>query len=131
VPIVEEGRSEDDPIVLSVLTDYLRDLQRSRPGALILGCTHYPLLSGAIGKLMGPDVRLISSAAAAAAEVSRRLAEARLVSTKTATGSLRCFTTDSTERFARLGQRFCGRRLDNVEYVGTDELETYLPEATG
>ena len=131
VPIVEEGRSEDDPIVLSVLTDYLRDLQRRRPGALILGCTHYPLLSEAIGKLMGPDVRQISSAAAAAAEVSRRLSKAKLTSARTAGGSLKCFTTDSTERFARLGERFCGRRLDNVEYVGTDELETYLPAKGG
>ena len=75
VPIVEEGRDEADPIVLHVLCDYLRDLQRRRPGALVLGCTHYPLLAGAIAKLMGPDVRLVNSATAAASEVKRRLGE--------------------------------------------------------
>jgi len=123
VPIVEEGRSEDDPIVLSVLADYLRRLQRVRPAVLILGCTHYPLLAGAIGKLMGPEVRLISSAEAAAAEVRRRLQSGGTLTDKSAGGRLICYTTDNPERFARLGERFGGRRIDWVEHVGTDELE--------
>jgi len=122
VPIVEEGRDEDDPIVLAVLGDYLRRLQRYRPGAMILGCTHYPLLANAIGKLMGPDVPLVSSARAAAEEVRRRLVETGLVAGRSSGGSLRCFTTDSPERFASLGERFCGRSMDQVEFVGTDEL---------
>jgi len=124
VPIVEEGRDQDDPIVLHVLGDYLHDLQRARPGALILGCTHYPLLSGAIGKLMGPDVELIDSARAAAMAVRKQLLEKDLVSAQADRGTLRCFTTDNAERFARLAQRFGGREIDDVTFVGTDELET-------
>jgi len=127
VPIVEEGRSQDDPIVLSVLSDYLRGMQRSRPGALILGCTHYPLLAEAIGKLMGPDVPLVSSAAAAAERVVRVLDEASLRNPRESGGRLRCFTTDAPQRFARLAERFCGRPIDEVEFVGTDELEANLP----
>jgi glutamate racemase len=130
VPIVEEGRAEDDPIVLHVLGDYLRELQRCRPGALILGCTHYPLLQRAIGKLMGPSVALVSSGAAAAGEVRRRLAERNLASTRTSGGQLMCFTTDNKERFAELGQRFLdgsGARIHSVQYVGTDELEKPRP----
>ncbi|MFP4105091.1 MAG: glutamate racemase [Phycisphaerae bacterium] len=123
VPIVEEGRSENDPIVLAVLTDYLREMQRARVGALILGCTHYPLLSEAIGKLMGPDVRLVSSAAAAASEVQRRLAMQSLQSSRNYGGRLTCYTTDEAERFARLGERFGGRRLGDVRHVRTEELE--------
>jgi len=122
VPIVEEGRDEADPIVLHVLADYLRDLQRRRPGALILGCTHYPLLAGAIAKLMGPDVPLIHAGRATAAEVARRLAAAGLARGGGAGGHLRCFTTDNPERFARLGGRFGGRAPDAVESVGIDEL---------
>ena len=110
VPIVEEGRDEDDPIVLKVLGEYLHDLQRLRPRALILGCTHYPLLTGAIGKLMGPDVALIDSARSAAAEVQRRLKAGHLRGAGAKNGSLRCFTTDNPERFARLGRRFGGDR---------------------
>jgi glutamate racemase len=126
VPIVEEGRAEDDPIVLHVLGDYLRELQRCRPGTLILGCTHYPLLQRAIGKLMGPSVTLVSSGAAAAGEVRRRLSERNLASERKNGGELRCFTTDNKERFAELGQRFLdgsGARIHSVQYVGTDELE--------
>jgi len=123
VPIVEEGRDESDPIVLSVLSDYLRELQRLRPGALILGCTHYPLLQRPIGKLMGPAVTLVSSARAAALEVQRRLRSVALQARRAGAGSLVCFTTDNPERFARLAERFGGRKIDSVQYVGTDELE--------
>ena len=123
VPIVEEGRGQDDPIVLNVLCDYLRAMQRRRCGAMILGCTHYPLLAGAIGKLMGPDVKLVSSASAAAGEARRRLQAAGL-DNPSGPGTLRCYTTDNAERFAALGERFGGRRIDHVEFVGTDELES-------
>ncbi len=130
VPIVEEGRGEDDPIVLNVLHDYLRAMQRRRCGALILGCTHYPLLDGAIGKLMGPEVKLVSSAAAAAVEATRRLRQGGLEN-PAGGGTLRCYTTDNAERFAVLGERFGGRKIDHVEFVGTDELESrrvWIPE---
>jgi len=123
VPIIEEGRADDDPIVLSVLTDYLHGLQRRRLGALILGCTHYPLLSTAIGKLMGPDVSLVNSGAAAAAAVADLLTADASAPRAGDTGRLRCYTTDNAERFASLGQRFAGRAIDCVEHVDSDELE--------
>ena len=124
VPIVEEGRRQDDPIVLHVLGDYLQQLQRFRPSALILGCTHYPLLAGAIAKLMGPETELISSARAAA-DRAKGLLRGDLASCGGgAAGTLKCFTTGNPERFAHLGQRFLGRELEDVEFVGTDELET-------
>ena len=121
VPIVEEGRSQDDPIVLHVLSDYLHELQRARPAVLILGCTHYPLLAEAVGKLMGPDTVLIDPGAAAAELVRQRLADGGLVNASGA-GGLRCFSTDNPERFARLAERFLGRQVGEVTWVGTDEL---------
>ncbi|MDP6544387.1 MAG: glutamate racemase [Phycisphaerae bacterium] len=124
VPIVEEGRADDDPIVLHVLSDYLGGLQRFRPSALILGCTHYPLLSGAIAKLMGPETELISSGRAAADQAKEFLEGQSAACGTNGTGTLKCFTTGSPERFADLGQRFLGREIDDVAFVGTDELET-------
>ena len=124
VPIVEEGRRQDDPIVLHVLSDYLGRLQRFRPAALILGCTHYPLLAGAIAKLMGPETELISSARAAADKAKEFLEGQRTACRANDAGTLKCFTTGDPERFAHLGQRFLGREIDNVAFVGTDELET-------
>ncbi|MFP4355712.1 MAG: glutamate racemase [Phycisphaerae bacterium] len=123
VPIVEEGRRDDDPIVLNVLCDYLRDLQRARVEAIILGCTHYPLLAGPIGKLMGPEVRLINSGRAAALEVQALLCSNNQVRSTDHRGRLTCFTTDKPERFTNLAERFGGRKPDSVDFVGTDELE--------
>jgi len=131
VPIVEEGRAEDDPIVLHVLCDYLKDLQRARVRSLILGCTHYPLLSEAIAKLMGPDVVLISSARAAALEVERQLCSNGVRNDRPNGGRLHCYTTDKPDRFIRLAQRFGGRRPDRTLFVGTDELEVRPAPDTG
>jgi glutamate racemase len=122
VPIVEEGRDQTDPIVTHVLCDYLRGLQRLRPPVLILGCTHYPLLAGAIGKLMGPGTALVNSGWAAAQEAAARLEASSLRGG--GRGTLRCFTTDNPQRFAAVARRFGACRIDQVEYVGTDELET-------
>ena len=98
-----------------------------RPGCLILGCTHYPLLTGAIGKLMGADAVLVSSARAAALEVRQRLCKTAVgaggAHVRADQGSLRCFTTGDPGRFARLGRRFSGEELANVSHVGTDELD--------
>jgi len=123
VPIVEEGRSEQDPIVLHVLGDYLPRLQRRRPGALILGCTHYPLLAGTIGKLMGPDVVLIDSGKSAARQVRRQLQQGELLNPRPEGGRLICYTTDNPQRFSRLSMRFGGRQIDQVTFVGTDQLQ--------
>ena len=121
VPIVEEGRDQDDPIVLHVLGDYLHDLQRARPAVLILGCTHYPLLAEAFGKLMGPDTVLLNPGATAAQRVQSYLHETSLIN-GCAAGSLRCFSTDNPQRFTRLAGRFLGRSVHDVGWVGTDEL---------
>jgi glutamate racemase len=122
VPIVEEGRAESDPIVLHVLTDYLSDMQRQRPGVLILGCTHYPLLASAIGKLMGPDTLLLDPGAAVARQVQSYLGENKLLATRHTSGRLSCYATDNAQRFGKLASRFLGRDLTSVERVGTDEL---------
>jgi len=121
VPIVEEGRGQDDPVVLAVLSDYLSPLQRLRPTVLILGCTHYPLLTRAIGKLMGPGTHLLDPAEAVAEVVERRLRQRALLNPQRQ-GTLRCFSTDTAERFARLARRFLGREVAEVSWVGTDEL---------
>lgn len=121
VPIVEEGRPEEDPIVLHVLTDYLHDLQRARPAVLILGCTHYPLLARAIAKLMGPDTLLLDPGEEMARSIQTCLDDNRLRNDRPA-GTLRCFSTDNPQRFATVAGRFLGREVGEVAWVGTDEL---------
>ena len=122
VPIIEEGRDEDDPIVLAVLTDYLRALQRSRPSVLILGCTHYPLLAGAIGKLMGPHVKLLDSGYATALEVKRHLVDNALADHAATPGLLHCWSTDNPRRFEAVAGTFLGQHVAHVRQVDVEEL---------
>ncbi len=121
VPIVEEGRPQEDPITTYVLTDYLHELQRKRPAVLILGCTHYPLLSLAIGKLMGPDTALLDPGEAVARRVQEFLRSHDLLAGRAA-GQLQCYSTDNPERFSKLATRFLGRDVGQVKRIGTEEL---------
>lgn len=59
VPLIENGFSPDDPIVRMTIERYLEDARREDIDTLILGCTHYPFLTGAISRYL-PDVRLIN-----------------------------------------------------------------------
>ncbi|GIP38091.1 glutamate racemase [Paenibacillus sp. J31TS4] len=69
VPIVEQGRYEDD-IAREEVKHVLRPFREEHLDCLILGCTHYPYLTGAIREAMGPSVALISSADETAREIS-------------------------------------------------------------
>ena len=132
VPIVEEGRADNDVIVVAALSDYLRDLQQARAKAVILGCTHYPLLQAAFKKILGPDVALVSSSTAAAKEVQKQLSMLGMQSSRIYGGRLKCFTTDNAEDFRRLGERFGGRQINETNEVGTERLESMrLVEGSG
>ncbi|MDR1825381.1 MAG: glutamate racemase [Bifidobacteriaceae bacterium] len=72
VELVEAGRT-DGPEVLAVAKQYLEPLVNAEVDTLVLGCTHYPLLTGVIGYVMGPDVTLVSSAEETAKDVFRTL----------------------------------------------------------
>ena len=82
----------------------LAPLRGSGMDTLVLGCTHFPLLAGAIGEAAGPDVLLIDSGAAGAAECMRLLESGGLLSE--AGGELRCFVSGDPERFGRDARMF-------------------------
>lgn len=112
VPLAEEGWLEGD-ITRSVVETYLASLTRSGIDALILGCTHYPLLRDVIAAVMGPEVRLVDSAEETAREVAARLAAEGLARDAGAGGSS-FFVTDVPDRFVRIGQRFLGARVQSA-----------------
>jgi glutamate racemase len=82
---------------------------------LVLGCTHYPLLSPLIARVVGPSVRLVDSAEAVAAEVGAGLAERGLLAPAGARED-HVFVTDGAERFARLAGVILGREV-RLEWV--------------
>jgi len=116
VPLAEEGRASDDAVVRAVVAEYLGPLREAGVGAVVLGCTHYPLLKGAIAETLGPSVTLVDSAEVVADEVAAELKAAGLLAPD-GTGALRCFVSDHPDRFRAVGRRFLGEPLTSVTLV--------------
>jgi glutamate racemase len=113
VPLAEEGWIED-PITEQVAERYLSHLRRCRVDVLVLGCTHYPLLKEIIARIMGPEVILIDSATATAAEVSRILDRQDLRATENQPPDHHFYVSDLPRRFGEVGERFLGSSLAHV-----------------
>ena len=116
VPLVEEGWLDHEATRL-IVHAYLAPLRDASVRTLVLGCTHYPLLAHAIGREMGPGVRLIDSAAETAAETERVLGARALLAGAAATPSHRFVASDAPERFLLLGRRFLDGTVTDVEHV--------------
>ena len=131
VPMIEEGREDSDLIVGLVLREYLAPFLELDVSALILGCTHYPLLAGAIQETLGEHVALIDSARQTAVVVQRQLdaANARAGGAGSGGGGvhrgsrLTCYVTDQGQRFERLATRFLGESVGQPILVTTEMLE--------
>ncbi len=103
--------------------DYLDPLKRSGIDTLVLGCTHFPLLSAAIQSVVGPRVRLISSAEETAREVADTLrVRGQLLEEGEARHAFA--TTGDPDEFRRLGARVLRREIPMVEAVKPEELRT-------
>jgi glutamate racemase len=120
VALAEEGWTES-LVTAAAAKLYLGSLFEgaAAPDAIVLGCTHFPVLASAIRQVVGEDVAIVDSAETTAAAVADAL-EAKGMSNETgATSSMRFFATDSPERFARVGAIFLGRPIDvaDVELI--------------
>ena len=135
VPLAEEGWATSD-VARAVAQEYLSDLKKEDLGALVLGCTHYPILRELISETIGSQVPLIDSGEATAAEV-KTLLEKNQLSAERNTRELserqlcddldHFYVTDAAERFATVAERFLGAApasLEAVEVWGHDELRT-------
>src|SRR6201995_5277901 len=117
VDFVERGVTSGRQ-VLGLAEGYLEPLQRAEVDTLVLGCTHYPLLSGLIQLVMGDNVTLVSSAEETAKQVVRVLTELDLLRSHDAPQSHRQFeSTGDPEAFTTLAARFLGPTLDRVRPV--------------
>jgi glutamate racemase len=109
VALAEEGWSEGQAVD-AVTERYLAHLD-ARVDTVVLGCTHFPLLAGAITKQLGPTRRVVDSAATTARATARELAVRNLAAESARTGAVHLLATDSPERFARVGARFLGSSI--------------------
>ena len=113
VPMAEEGLI-DGPIVEAVAHRYLDPLMATmpRPRALVLGCTHFPVLKNVIARVVGEDIDLVDSAATTAEAVAQLLIERHLARSAKNTEPHRFMATDAPDRFARVGEIFLGHAID-------------------
>jgi glutamate racemase len=139
VPLIEEGRHLNDPLVKLALRQYLQPMIDHRMNVLVLGCTHYPVLRPLIERMVGPAIPVIDSARLCAEDVTRRLMAqgllrggpsglTSLADSLAVVGSFRCFVSDDPERFARLAPRFLGMNIPPPTLVTPDELHAISPE---
>jgi glutamate racemase len=135
VPLVEEGWVEH-PVteqiahiyIDQVFQDRAQDILQSGPDVLVLGCTHYPLLRPLLRRVVPQHVEIVDSAESTAARVLELLGKELLgkdllskESEKGGTGDLRCYATDSVEKFRRLGGKFLGHEIENIELVDIEK----------
>ena len=114
VDFVERGVTSG-PELLAAAEAYLAPLKQARVDTLVLGCTHYPLLTGALSFVMGESVNLVSSAEDTARDVFRVLTEHNLLAPETAMPNHRFFATGSAADFEGLAKRFLGPEVTAVE----------------
>lgn len=123
VEFVEAGVTSGDEL-LQVASDYLRPLREAQIDTLVLGCTHYPFLKGAISYVMGEGVTLVSSDTETANDVYRILVSEGLERTAPGAPSIRYDATgDDTADFLRLAHRFMGPEVASVDLVRTGALD--------
>ena len=122
VEFVESGVTSG-PELFAVAEEYLEPLKRADIDTLVLGCTHYPLLAGAIQYVMGESVTLVSSAEETAYDVYRMLVKHGLERTVPTPPKYTFEATgDSTAEFMRLAARFLGPEVTTVDLVETGTI---------
>ena len=119
VALAEEGWT-DGQVSRLVAERYLAPF-RDGPDALILGCTHYPLLADSIAAVL-PGVTLVDSAQSTAHALSETLSDAGLRS-RSSNGATHFLVTDNRQRFIEVGTRFLGEPPQPTELVDLDDLD--------
>jgi len=134
VPLAEEGWTTEDE-TFSIAKKHLSKIISFNPDALVLGCTHYPILRDVIQQTVGENVKLIDSGEATAEEVEQLLKNEGLANTEQIAYNRErrlCddldhfYVTDAAERFAFVAERFLGEKpekLEAIEVFGADKLE--------
>ncbi len=116
VEFVERGETSGEAIT-KVAQEYLKPIMNSDVDTLVLGCTHYPLLTGVISYVMGESVTLVSSAEETAKDLYRTLVENNALRPQsTLAATHRFLATGDAKAFETLARRFLGPEVTQVEH---------------
>ena len=108
----------------TLVENYLRPLLEHEPDTLLLGCTHYPVLTEALQAVAGSEVKIICPASEVAQEVKHTLELRDQLASPGYTPHHRFYTTEKdTAKFTMLGSRIFGEPLADVRHISTDDLD--------
>jgi glutamate racemase len=113
--MIEDGRI--DEVMLDHVRAYCAPLRAAGVDTVILGCTHYPLVRPMLQRLLGPEVRAVTSGEPLARQVGHVLGARDLASPRTGEGDYRFLTTGDPEAFRAEGSRFLQLPIGAVEPV--------------
>ena len=121
VPLAEEGWLNKDATKL-IAKEYLQELIDLEIDTMILGCTHYPILSDVIQDTMGENVALIDSGTAASLEVEDYLNARGLRNDSNQLGKHEYYVSDLPAKFKELAERFLGGEVEHLDKIDLEEL---------
>ena len=120
VSLAEEGWWNTS-ITRAIAAEYLQPLLDRGIDTLLLGCTHYPLLSAAIAAVTGPDVRQINAGSRVAEQVRQTLAADGLLNSGEQKSHRSFFTSDSVSQFRQMGSSFLEQTVGDVRLIDIEQ----------
>lgn len=116
VPLAEEDWL-NEPATKLIAEKYLEPIRKANVDTLILGCTHYPLLTDVIQEVVSDKIKLVDSAQAMASETKQLLMSYGLLNEQKDRGTLKLYVSDLPVRFEIVASRFLGEKISNVEKI--------------
>lgn len=114
VPLIEENFIEH-PAARLIVQEYLKALRHARVDALLLGCTHYPVLRDLIQEVVGEHVQIVDSASSCAERVVQKLSEMRALRKSEGNPSRRYYASDDPQKFGLFAANFFGEAVEAVQ----------------
>ncbi|MEG8946514.1 glutamate racemase [Rosettibacter firmus] len=121
VPLAEEGWINHKATEL-IAREYLKELKEKKIDTLVLACTHYPILSDVIQKVIGKNVKLVHSGEPAAKIIEEYLNGRGLRNTSNQLGKREFYVSDVPNKFNEIAERFLGTKIKHLYKVELDEL---------
>lgn len=121
VPIAEEGWTHHKA-TYNIAEEYLRDLKNENIDTLVLGCTHYPILTDVIQEVIGKDVKLIDSGVATAEVIRNEINRIGLETNSAVLGNLDLYVSDIPTTFKQVAELFLGKQINDVAKVDIEEI---------
>lgn len=121
VPLAEEGWIEHKA-TYQIAKEYLQELRDKEIDTLILGCTHYPILSKPIQSVVGENVKLIDSGLASSEVVRNEIQRIGLLTNSSAKGNISIYLSDISTNFKSIAELFLGQVVDQIIKVDLENL---------